>query len=1631
MNRYRYRHTVPSSPRVLLFTLALFVSIWAASATSVLFSSTSATFEQAAPHHAGAAIDGLLTGDNGWSVLGGQFTSQSAVFRCVAPVDASVLLVTLIQASPLADHHLNEFQLFATSDANPALDGGNWTPLAPLQATSPTSPLSVTNGRVRSSGPAATARFQLVVNTPFSGITGFRLDAFPVDFDLSDALTASLGRASDGNFTLTEFQVEAEPLVNIALSKPVTASAAMWGGLVAASLTDGDPNTFTHPLAGAGTLGFYFQVDLGRPYRLDRIVLRNRADGCCPERLRNYRIEIYGDSSGAPGPLNWAASVRTNGTYSGVAGLDTISATNSPTGTFGGRFVRVVNLSNEAYNPQLAEIEVYGALAPSIRMFAVDDDTLAAGQSATLSWLVLNASSAAISPGLGAVAATSGTQRISPSATTTYTLTASNASGTSVATVLVGVDVALVPPQISEFIADNAGSGKDEDGDSSDWIELRNPNPFQLELGGYFLTDDPTNLTKWPFPNARLAPRGYGIVFASGKDRRDPQAELHSNFKLDANGDYLALVDRDGTTVLQQFPADFPGTRQFPRQRQNVSFGTGSAGGTGYLRPPTPGTANGPAFEGIVADTSFSLDRGFYDTNISVTITTATPGAVIRYTLNGSEPSAASGFIYTSALQITNTTVLRAAAFRANWAPTDVDTHTYLFLSNVIASPVMSTALTRHPVYGPQMRSALLDVPSISIVTAGAPNDTTEVRASVEWLRPDGQPGFQENCGLIQFGGAFSQFDKESFRLQFRSEYGAGQLRHPLFEGHAHGLKPAESFDAIELRNGSHDMAMRGFYMSNPFTDDTLLEMGRLNPHGRFVHTYLNGVYWGLYHLRERWNAAMHQSYLGGAEGDYESINGNWNVGGWADPGVPYDGDGSSWARIKSLRSSYVAVKPYLDVPEYVDFMLVFMFGGCEEEYRCVGPTGAGSGFKFYLNDADGWFCGPWYCASGDRTARAAPGRSVGDGPGSLFSTLFAEGNPDYRTLLADRIHAALFSQGALTPARNAARLNERCNQIQRAFYAESARWNYLSPAEWANRRAYTLNTWLPTRTAQALSEWRRAGFYPPLDAPTVNQQGGLVSTNFQVSFTGPGSGTIYYTINGDDPRLPGGAVNPKARVFSSNGGVGETVIAAGSRWRWLANGTGLGASDIVLGHPAWSAANWKHCQFNDAAWNEDAAQFGYGEGDEATTIPAGPSANAKWITSYYRQKFQVTDPAGIVALTLRLKRDDGAVVYLNGMEAARSSMLVGLVTDATLALTASDDGQAFNTIALAPSLLLAGTNIVAVELHQASPSTSDASFDLELIAERTNAVADLPLRLTRNTVLKSRAKDVAQWSALNEAFFQVGPSALDPDEVLVSELNFNPAGSDATEFVELANVSARAVNLRGARLNGIDYAFPDNRDTLLAPGQRLVLVKDLFEFQRRYGLQVPVAGVYAGSLDNGGERITLLDAASNVMTRFRYEGTQPWPVGADGAGYTLVLSHPELGITNAAAWRTSATTNGTPGATDATSFTAEPAFDGDGDGLPALVEYALGTSDTDPASGPGAIRAGFDATGRFVVTIPRNLRADDVSLLVEASSDLSQWTPAVLFSTRTNPDGTATATWGMPAAALDQMFLRVQVRRP
>ncbi|MEK6323685.1 MAG: fibronectin type III domain-containing protein [Acidobacteriota bacterium] len=171
------------------------------------------------------------------------------------------------------------------------------------------------------------------------------------------------------------------------------------------------------------------------------------------------------------------------------------------------------------------------------------------------------------------------------------------------------------------------------------------------------------------------------------------------------------------------------------------------------------------------------------------------------------------------------------------------------------------------------------------------------------------------------------------------------------------------------------------------------------------------------------------------------------------------------------------------------------------------------------------------------------------------------------------------------------------------------------------------------------------------------------------------------------------------------------TIVAAGSTWKYLDNGSN-------------QVTAWRAPSFDSSSWASGPAQLGYGDGGEATLLSYGPDANSKFITTYFRHSFNVADASIFTSLTLRVLRDDGAVVYLNGTEVWRTNMPSGTVTHTTLASLAiggSDESTFFQTT-ISPSLLVSGMNVLAVEIHQANVTSTDISFDLQLTGSEAAA---------------------------------------------------------------------------------------------------------------------------------------------------------------------------------------------------------------------------------------------------------------------------------------------------------------------
>ena len=1008
-----------------------------------------------------------------------------------------------------------------------------------------------------------------------------------------------------------------------------------------------------------------------------------------------------------------------------------------------------------------------------------------------------------------------------------------------------------------------------------------------------------------------------------------------------------------------------------------------------YFVTPTPGTPNESSLVAFVAEPEFSHEHGFYTDPFSLDIVTETPGATVRYTLDGSEPSETNGLVYGGPITIEQTSVVRAAAFKTDYGSSPVETRTYLFLSDVLLQSSDGSApegwptgsvngqvfdygmdpdIVNDPVWGPQLIDALCALPTMSIVTDtdNLFDPTTGIYVNaynrgIEWERPaslelvyvDGTDGFQIDMGL-RIRGGYSRSDanpKHAWRLFFRSDYGDAKLDYPLF-----GDEGVSEFDKIDLRTAQNYSWSFGGDALNAmirevFSRDTQAEMGQPYTRSQYYHLYLNGQYWGIYQTQERAEASYAESYLGGDEEDYDTIKCSGSVGGYQTEAT--DGNMDAWEAMWNLAQSGFATDEayyrvqglnpdgtrnpdypvYLDIDNLVDYMIVILYTGNRDApiskflsnqrpnnwYGVRDRTGE-SGFIFFAHDAEHTLLvndlnenrnGPW--PAGDTLNYS--------NPQWFHQELMA--HPDYRMQFADRVQECFFDGGLLTPEKATERFLARAAEIELAIIAESARWGDakrstpLTKTNWENVVNATVANYFPQRTAIVLEQFRNtvlrdstpAPLYPAVEAPTFSQHGGQVAQGFPLFITAA-SGTIYYTLDGSDPRLPGGAINPAALIFDDTASV-QTLVARGATWKYLDNGSDQGTA-------------WREETFDDGSWGSGPAQLGYGDGDEQTTVSYGPDAGNKYITTYLRNEFDVADVDLFQGLTLRLLRDDGAVVYLNGQEIARSNMPGGDIDYQTRASSTVGGAteSTFFEFAVDPGLLHEGTNVLAVEIHQTSGTSSDISFDLEL--EATFGLD--PIVLDQSTVVKSRVLD-GEWSALSEAAFYVG-AAPTADNLAVTELNYAPYAptpeelaidptftSSDFEFIELINTSDAPVDLTGVRfIDGVTLDFTGTSASPVPAGGRVVVVANRAAFEARYGTEILLAGQFTGNLNNGGETVELADRFDQVIVSFAYDDSGSWPGRADGKGSSLEIVDPHGSAADPDNWRSSTEYGGSPG---------------------------------------------------------------------------------------------------------------------
>ena len=770
----------------------------------------------------------------------------------------------------------------------------------------------------------------------------------------------------------------------------------------------------------------------------------------------------------------------------------------------------------------------------------------------------------------------------------------------------------------------------------------------------------------------------------------------------------------------------------------------------------------------------------------------------------------------------------------------------------------------------------------------------------------------------------------------------------------------------------------RGIRIREALCKESFRDMGRVASHHRFVNLFINGVCWGSYELMEDEAEDFTAAYMGGDKDQTDVIDqkndsvlnnrsaslksGTWNIWsalknhlGWTGGSPTMDRQVPPTAAVLGYawtNSQQETLKTMLDLPWFTDYMIWQTFAAHRDWANDNSDAARYMKNTYFVRPQGGKFRSmPWdmenllWHESEDRITGgtnsfnpAAPITAPSLAPPILIHPRI-KSNAEYRLEFADRAWRHLVRPGgALTPSVNLARLDKWAAVVgQDAICLESARWGdyrykvhayqagtvtqvYSWNGAWYDNNAAaqyngawsagsmkfntgrTLSTQLgtysgvamsnawfdeirrlrtiyfPVRTANVLAQYRTNGLYPFLNAPELRDNtsntllgdstlasGTLVKLTLPAPGTGSSTGDIYYTLDGTDPRA----------AYDQTGTPRAAAV--------------LYSTPIAITQPTIVKARLRGSL---TAFPQKADVRAASIANVAATYTAAGGASL-------RGQFTVA-PLTLDGLTLA---SGNRILLKNQTTAAQNGIWI-VTTPGTGANGVWDRAADWDS----DGEVVTGTWVrVNAGLTDNTVSASEGS-----IWRVSNAGAIIVGGAT-GTAITFAIQQHSPWSALLEIKLTVGPPQA---TVVISEINYNPRGSQggtAAEFVEFYNYGTLPVDMTSWSMDGIDFIFPAS--TILQPGQRIVLASNNnpVTFAAQYPGVTPL-GYFSGTLDNGGERLSLLDARGTVVCSVEYNDHSPWPAGADNGGYSLELTNPAGDLQSATNWHASAALKGTPG---------------------------------------------------------------------------------------------------------------------
>lgn len=978
-------------------------------------------------------------------------------------------------------------------------------------------------------------------------------------------------------------------------------------------------------------------------------------------------------------------------------------------------------------------------------------------------------------------------------------------------------------------MSNNVSATMDDGYNYSMWVEIYNASTsVTYNMNSYYFTDDLSRPQKWKPVLELVNPGQYLVLYFERHDRT-----RHASFKLSPEGGMLYLLDNNGVIVDRV---------QYPEQYRNVSYGRVQDGADDwvYFSEHTRGSSNnGKKWAARrCADPQFSVAGGFYSSAIQISFLTPENGETIYYTLDGSEPTINSNrYSANEKISINKTSNVRACTFSDEKLPANVVSATYFIGERDFDLPVVSLVTEEKN----------LTDNTIGIYVKGTngtiwrEGETEKYNWYQDWDRPanfeffdvDKTNRVNQELDIAISGGWTRSMTVKSLKISPRKKFGDNRLRYNFFEATKPGLKLKD----IQIRNSGNDFGysmMRDAFMQSIVMHRMDLDYQAYEP----AVCYINSNYKGIMNLRERTSKDFLYSNYGLDEEDFYLL----------DPADTYNypfNQLTEYLQKNDVSNNlvYNNVKNMMDIDNFIDYFIAEIYYANTDwphNNTKLWKKKTDGRWRWILFDTDFGFSlyGDNFQHNTLELAITATDKlnEYKRAPSSVvFEKLLS--NTTFKNTFIDRFCLHLSSTFATSRVDHI--MDSIASKIRSEFTYHKARYGGNLETNLSRMKTFSANR------PQYMLNFINSKFLNNAAIHTVHITSNIGCAKYKFNSQEVLDNTISLkSFAGRDIRLePVAPVGYKFKQWEIENTATRDMISYGSLWKyWDGN--------------AIPAQNWYAEAYSDDAWKQGNARLGYNTDrypDLSTIIGYGTDAQNKYMTAYFRKTFAIANLAAKNDFNLTVYVDDGAVVYVNGVEIGRYNMPVGNVTFNTAATTYNNGEYA--EFKISKDLLKDGVNLIAVEIHQDKPSSSDLVFDLKL--EYTSGSAnDIYQESMYATTL---AGDISL-----KAVFETA-EVIDPNEFADIKINEIVASNsfvtdeygEYDDYIELYNNGNDDVNIAGwylsdtpSNLTLSQIPLSDSTKTLIPSKGRIIIWAD----------EQPQQGVLHADfkLSKAGETITL-----------------------------------------------------------------------------------------------------------------------------------------------------------------------------